>query len=53
MAPHSMAQAAWAMLCALLIAQILWQERNLPQILFRAGLAPTFATIWFDRKKTQ
>ncbi|GFE13380.1 hypothetical protein Sgleb_14270 [Streptomyces glebosus] len=48
-----LAQAAWAMLCALLIAQIPWQERNLPQILFWAGLAPTFATIWFDRKKTQ
>ncbi|AZS75026.1 hypothetical protein DDE74_32570 [Streptomyces lydicus] len=48
-----LAQAAWAMLCALLIAQIPWEERMLPQILFWAGLAPTFATIWFDRKKTQ
>ncbi|MGW1788262.1 tetratricopeptide repeat protein [Streptomyces tubercidicus] len=48
-----LAQAAWAMLCALLIAQIPWEERTLPQILFWAGLAPTFATIWFDRKKTR
>lgn len=48
-----LAQAAWAMLCALLIAQIPWEERMLPQILFWAGLAPTFATIWFDRKKTR
>ncbi|MGW8554847.1 tetratricopeptide repeat protein [Streptomyces tubercidicus] len=48
-----LAQAAWAMLCALLIAQIPWEERTLPQILFWAGLAPTFATIWFDRNKTR
>ncbi|WP_414505898.1 hypothetical protein [Streptomyces sp. NEAU-L66] len=48
-----LAQAAWAMLCALLIAQIPWEEKMLPQILSWAGLAPTFATIWFDRKKPQ
>ncbi|MFE3883148.1 tetratricopeptide repeat protein [Streptomyces lydicus] len=48
-----LAQAAWAMLCALLIAQIPWEERTLPLILFWAGLAPTLATIWFDRKKTR
>ncbi|MEU0397140.1 tetratricopeptide repeat protein [Streptomyces sp. NPDC006208] len=44
-------QAAWSMLCALLIAQVPWTERLLPQVLFWAGLTPTFATIWFDRKK--
>ncbi len=48
-----LAQAAWAMLCALLIAQMPWEERVLTQIEFWAGLAPTFATIWFDRKKTR
>ncbi|MFK0291242.1 tetratricopeptide repeat protein [Streptomyces sp. NPDC090442] len=42
-------QAAWAMLCALVIAQAPWTERALPQVLFWAGLAPTFATVWFDR----
>ncbi|MEV0368993.1 tetratricopeptide repeat protein [Streptomyces sp. NPDC050636] len=48
-----LAQAAWAMLCALLIAEVPWTDRLLPQVLFWAGLAPTFATIWFDRKKTR
>ncbi|MGW1375519.1 tetratricopeptide repeat protein [Streptomyces sp. NPDC002446] len=46
-------QAAWAMVCALLIAEVPWTDRLLPQVLFWAGLAPTFATIWFDRKKTR
>ncbi|MEW1660348.1 tetratricopeptide repeat protein [Streptomyces sp. NPDC093707] len=46
-------QAAWAMLCALLITQVPWTERTLPQILFWAGLAPTFATIWFDRPRAR
>ncbi|WP_329170957.1 tetratricopeptide repeat protein [Streptomyces decoyicus] len=46
-----LAQAAWAMLCAVLITQVPWNERTLPQVLFWAGLAPTFATIWFDRNK--
>ncbi|WP_407288389.1 tetratricopeptide repeat protein [Streptomyces sp. BP-8] len=48
-----LAQATWAMLCALLIAEIPWTDRLFPQVLFWAGLAPTFATIWFDRKKTR
>ncbi|MEV7190431.1 tetratricopeptide repeat protein [Streptomyces sp. NPDC093510] len=47
-----LAQAAWAMLCTLLIAEIPWTERTVPQALFWAGLIPTIATIWFDRKKT-
>ncbi|ATL32976.1 tetratricopeptide repeat protein [Streptomyces formicae] len=47
-----MAQAAWAMLCALLIAEIPWTDRSVPQLVFWAGLVPTAATIWFDRKKT-
>jgi hypothetical protein len=48
-----LAQAAWAMLCALVISQVPWTERTLPQILFWAGLVPTLATIWFDRRKTR
>jgi cytochrome c-type biogenesis protein CcmH/NrfG len=47
----AMGQAAWAMLCALLISQVPWTERTVPQILFWAGLVPTLATIWFDRNK--
>lgn len=46
-----LAQAAWAMLCALLISQVPWSERTVPQVLFWAGLAPTLATVWFDRRK--
>ena len=46
-----LAQAGWAMLCALLIAQVPWAERPMPQVLFCVGLLPTAATIWFDRKK--
>jgi tetratricopeptide (TPR) repeat protein len=45
-------QAAWAMLCALLITQLPWSERSVPRILFWAGLVPTLTTIWFDRRKT-
>jgi hypothetical protein len=47
-----MAQAAWAMVCALLITEVPWEQRQVPQVLFWAGLVPTFATVWFDRKKT-
>ncbi|MFM9557912.1 hypothetical protein ACKI19_37265 [Streptomyces caniscabiei] len=46
-----LAQAAWAMLCALLIAQLPWSDRTVPQILFWTGLLPTAATILFDRKR--
>lgn len=45
-------QAAWAMLCALLITQIPWTERTFPLVLFWVGLVPTLATMWFDRRKT-
>ncbi|MFF7123680.1 hypothetical protein [Streptomyces sp. NPDC008240] len=44
-------QAAWAMFCALLLTQIPWTDRAVPQIIFWAGLVPTAATIWFDRRK--
>jgi tetratricopeptide (TPR) repeat protein len=44
-------QAAWAMLCALLIVEVPWSERTVPMVLFWAGLVPTLATMWFDRKK--
>ncbi|MER6381719.1 hypothetical protein [Streptomyces sp. NPDC001250] len=45
-------QAAWAMLCALVISEVPWSERTVPRIVFWVGLVPTLATIWFDRKKT-
>ncbi|MFI2203617.1 tetratricopeptide repeat protein [Streptomyces sp. NPDC020192] len=44
-------QAAWAVLCALVISQVPWSGRGVPRIVFWAGLVPTLATIWFDRKK--
>jgi hypothetical protein len=47
----ALAQAAWAMVCALLIIQIPWTERTVPQMLFWAGLLPTVATMWLDRGK--
>ncbi|MFD8615041.1 tetratricopeptide repeat protein [Streptomyces sp. NPDC059631] len=43
-------QAAWAMVCALLLTQVPWTERTVPEFLFWAGLLPTFVTLWFDRK---
>ncbi|MGW7068719.1 hypothetical protein ACWGII_09030 [Streptomyces sp. NPDC054855] len=46
-----LAQAAWAMLCALLITQVPWTQRTVPQVLFWAGLLSTVATMWFDRRK--
>ncbi|MFI6649882.1 tetratricopeptide repeat protein [Streptomyces sp. NPDC050529] len=46
-------QAAWAMLCALLITQIPWTERTVPLVLFWVGLVPAVATMWFDRPKTR
>ncbi|GHD99928.1 tetratricopeptide repeat protein [Streptomyces alanosinicus] len=45
-------QTAWAMLCAVVISQVPWSDRTVPRIVFWAGLVPTLATIWFDRKKT-
>jgi hypothetical protein len=39
------------MVCALLITQIPWTERTVPQVLFWAGLLATVATMWFDRGK--
>ncbi|WP_369390236.1 hypothetical protein AB5J72_23265 [Streptomyces sp. CG1] len=47
-----LAQAAWAVLCALVISQVPWSERTVPRIVFWLGLVPTLATIWFDRKRT-
>ncbi|MFE1309255.1 tetratricopeptide repeat protein [Streptomyces sp. NPDC058755] len=46
-----LAQAAWAMLCALLLSQVPWTERTVPEYVFWAGLIPTAATILFDRRK--
>lgn len=45
-------QAAWVMLCSLLITQIPWTQRTVPLVLFWAGLAAALGTMWFDRKKT-
>lgn len=39
------------MLMALLIIQPPRTDRTAPTVLFWAGLAPTAATLWFDRKK--
>ncbi|MEU6666644.1 hypothetical protein [Streptomyces sp. NPDC046727] len=36
---------------ALLLTQVPWTGRTVPQLVFWAGLAPTAATIWFDRRK--
>ncbi|AIR99171.1 tetratricopeptide repeat protein [Streptomyces glaucescens] len=47
-----LAQAAWAMLCALLVVEVPWTGRAVPQALFWAGLLPTLATMWFDRRRT-
>jgi hypothetical protein len=47
LAPHRLAQAAWAMLCALLIVQVPWSERTAPLVIFWVGLV----TMWFDRRK--
>ncbi|MFJ6686902.1 tetratricopeptide repeat protein [Streptomyces werraensis] len=46
-----LAQAAWAMVCALLITQVPWTQRTVPQVLFWAGLLPTVGTMWFDWRK--
>ncbi|MFF9403510.1 MULTISPECIES: tetratricopeptide repeat protein [unclassified Streptomyces] len=46
-------QAAWAMLCALLIILIPWTQRTVPLVFFWAGLAPAVATMWFDRPKAR
>lgn len=44
-------QAAWAMLCALLISQVPWTDRSAPQVLFWAGLVTTLVTISYDHGK--
>jgi hypothetical protein len=46
-----LAQAAWAMLCALLLTQVPWTERTVPQVIFWAGLVPTAVTVLSDRRK--
>ncbi|MCX5380298.1 tetratricopeptide repeat protein [Streptomyces sp. NBC_00091] len=45
-------QAAWTMLCALLISQIPWTDRSVPEVLFWAGLMASFSTMAYDRRKT-
>ncbi|CAL9331970.1 hypothetical protein SUDANB120_00090 [Streptomyces sp. enrichment culture] len=46
------AQAAWTMLCALLISQIPWTDRSVPGVLFWAGLVVPFSTMLYDRRKS-
>ncbi|MFJ3205682.1 tetratricopeptide repeat protein [Streptomyces sp. NPDC086989] len=48
-----LAQSAWAMLCALLIAGPAWADLAGPRLLFWAGLVPIAATIWFDKNKAR
>ncbi|MCX4826215.1 tetratricopeptide repeat protein [Streptomyces sp. NBC_01142] len=45
-------QAAWTMLCALLISQIPWTDRGVPEVLFWAGLVVPLSTMAYDRRKT-
>ncbi|MCX4825684.1 hypothetical protein OG883_38750 [Streptomyces sp. NBC_01142] len=46
-------QAAFTMLCALLITQVPWTDRSVPQILFLAGLVVPWFTISYDHRKTR
>lgn len=46
-----LAQAAWTMLCALLITLPPWTAHTVPQALFWAGLLVPLSTLWFDRRK--
>ncbi|MFP3991264.1 tetratricopeptide repeat protein [Streptomyces sp. E11-3] len=48
-----LAQTACTMLCALLIAQVPWTDRTVPQILFWTGLVVPWLTISSDRDKIQ
>lgn len=48
-----LAQAACTMLCALLISQIPWTDRSVPEVLFWAGLVAPLSTMAYDRKKTK
>ncbi|MEV6394524.1 tetratricopeptide repeat protein [Streptomyces sp. NPDC051907] len=45
-------QAALTMLCALLISQIPWTDRSVPEVLFWAGLVVPLSTMAYDRRKT-
>ncbi|MFJ2741828.1 tetratricopeptide repeat protein [Streptomyces sp. NPDC087440] len=42
-------QAAWCMVCAVVVVAVPWTERLVPQILFWLALVPTLLTIWFER----
>ncbi|MER7761855.1 hypothetical protein [Streptomyces sp. NPDC097619] len=46
------AQAALTLLCALLISQVPWTERGVPQVLFFTGLAVSLSTMAYDRRKS-
>ncbi|MEV5318702.1 hypothetical protein AB0K92_13795 [Streptomyces sp. NPDC052687] len=39
-------------LCVLLVVEVPWTGRTVPQVLFWAGRLPALATMWFDRRKT-
>ncbi|MEU8773590.1 hypothetical protein [Streptomyces sp. NPDC048606] len=45
-------QAVWTMLCALVISQVPWTDREVPTIVFWAGLAVPLVTMAYDRRKT-
>ncbi|WP_432158270.1 tetratricopeptide repeat protein [Streptomyces sp. bgisy153] len=44
-------QAGCTMLCALLLAEVAWTDRTVPQIIFWAGVLSAVATMPFDRRK--
>ncbi|MFK4593888.1 hypothetical protein [Streptomyces pristinaespiralis] len=46
-------QAVWTTLCALLISQIPWTGRSVPELLFWAGLVVPLSTMAYDRRKTR
>ncbi|WP_050780034.1 hypothetical protein [Streptomyces sp. C] len=46
-----LAQAVWAVLCALLISQVPWTDRGVPGVLFWAGLLVPLSTMVYDRGK--
>ncbi|MFJ8162517.1 tetratricopeptide repeat protein [Streptomyces sp. NPDC096136] len=44
-------QAALTVLCALVISQIPWTDRSVPEVFFWVGLVVSLSTMAFDRKK--
>jgi hypothetical protein len=49
----ALGQAALTTLCALLISQIPWTGRSVPEFLFWVGLVVPLSTMAYDRRKTR